>query len=393
MRRSNIILVAYIILLSFASKPVIVHAVTDSQSIISSLLKKKTEQEAELKNVKQEQLNKGVALKKINNEIDIAKSQISKASAEIDKLENKLSETRDQIDAQNKKISELEKRVEFFKARLSKVVRLYYETSRDNKLWRLLNAKSLADVANEINGYKKLETVVGFSIKDLNSTVDELNKKRLELKTTENQYQELRDQEARQKNGLESEKQYKEELATKTQTQIRALKKQEIDLSQREQDVEREMNQLIEANHNQGEKIGKKVKRGEVIGYQGNSGNSTASHLHFTVFVDGNIKNHKNPFDYLENGALGYPLQNPILTQGYGMTAFAKSGAYGGGPHNGIDIVEYPGAPVMAATDGTVILDKYFGGYGNAVIIDHGNDLYTLYGHLARENNKQNYVK
>ncbi|MDR0596069.1 MAG: M23 family metallopeptidase, partial [Clostridiales Family XIII bacterium] len=34
-----------------------------------------------------------------------------------------------------------------------------------------------------------------------------------------------------------------------------------------------------------------------------------------------------------------------------------------------------------AAADGTVVKSSYFGGYGNAVIIDHGSGITTLYGH------------
>ena len=49
--------------------------------------------------------------------------------------------------------------------------------------------------------------------------------------------------------------------------------------------------------------------------------------------------------------------------------------------HAGIDIgVDY-GTPIHAADGGTVIAAEWYGGYGNAVIIDHGNGLQSLYGH------------
>lgn len=49
--------------------------------------------------------------------------------------------------------------------------------------------------------------------------------------------------------------------------------------------------------------------------------------------------------------------------------------------HTGIDVGAPKGASFVAAEDGVVILAKYNGGYGNCVIINHGNGVTTLYGH------------
>lgn len=56
-------------------------------------------------------------------------------------------------------------------------------------------------------------------------------------------------------------------------------------------------------------------------------------------------------------------------------------GGYAG--HVGIDIVEYYGAPIYAGASGTVTLAGWNYGYGNCVIIDHGNGYQTLYGHCS----------
>jgi murein DD-endopeptidase MepM/ murein hydrolase activator NlpD len=58
-------------------------------------------------------------------------------------------------------------------------------------------------------------------------------------------------------------------------------------------------------------------------------------------------------------------------------------GGRGTGRHAGVDILAPAGAPVRASEQGTVV---YAGsgmrGYGNAVVIDHGGGVTTLYGHL-----------
>ncbi len=56
-----------------------------------------------------------------------------------------------------------------------------------------------------------------------------------------------------------------------------------------------------------------------------------------------------------------------------------------GGWHGGIDIVRPGGStgrPVVAAESGTVTLARWNGAYGYCVIINHGNGLATLYGHM-----------
>jgi murein DD-endopeptidase MepM/ murein hydrolase activator NlpD len=53
--------------------------------------------------------------------------------------------------------------------------------------------------------------------------------------------------------------------------------------------------------------------------------------------------------------------------------------------HQAIDIGSYTGAPVKASDSGYVVASGWSNvGYGNYVVIDHGNGFQTLYGHLSR---------
>ncbi len=54
--------------------------------------------------------------------------------------------------------------------------------------------------------------------------------------------------------------------------------------------------------------------------------------------------------------------------------------------HTGIDIDGTSGQPVVASKAGRVIVASSYGGYGNAVVIDHGGGVTTLYAHLSGYN-------
>ncbi|MFW9264687.1 murein hydrolase activator EnvC family protein [Nostoc sp. CALU 546] len=51
--------------------------------------------------------------------------------------------------------------------------------------------------------------------------------------------------------------------------------------------------------------------------------------------------------------------------------------------HAGLDFAASYGSTIRAADSGTVIFAGWYGGYGKAVIIDHGNGITTLYGHSS----------
>lgn len=54
--------------------------------------------------------------------------------------------------------------------------------------------------------------------------------------------------------------------------------------------------------------------------------------------------------------------------------------------HTGMDIAAPSGTPVVAARGGRVTFAGWSGGYGNYVVVDHGNGLQTAYAHLSAIN-------
>jgi murein DD-endopeptidase MepM/ murein hydrolase activator NlpD len=70
-----------------------------------------------------------------------------------------------------------------------------------------------------------------------------------------------------------------------------------------------------------------------------------------------------------------WPLRGTV-TSGYGPRW--------GRMHTGIDIAAPSGRPIVAAKGGEVIYTGWLGGYGNTVLLDHGDGIATLYAHQSR---------
>jgi murein DD-endopeptidase MepM/ murein hydrolase activator NlpD len=79
-------------------------------------------------------------------------------------------------------------------------------------------------------------------------------------------------------------------------------------------------------------------------------------------------------------GLMGYPTNGPI-TSPFGDRMHPILGYVRF--HAGLDFGADYGSPIFAANSGTVILAGWYSGYGQAVIIDHGGGITTLYGHTS----------
>ncbi len=73
------------------------------------------------------------------------------------------------------------------------------------------------------------------------------------------------------------------------------------------------------------------------------------------------------------NGTLSWPLSSNKITSPYGTRSR--------GFHSGIDLVAKTGTPVYASAGGKVVLSSWYYGYGNCIVVDHGNGLKTRYAH------------
>lgn len=76
-------------------------------------------------------------------------------------------------------------------------------------------------------------------------------------------------------------------------------------------------------------------------------------------------------------------MESPRITQGYGMTYYARTGFYGGSPHTGVDMIS--NNPIIRAPKkGTLYRGSAScrGAGMNYVAIDHGEGIISWYWHV-----------
>jgi len=129
-----------------------------------------------------------------------------------------------------------------------------------------------------------------------------------------------------------------------------------------------------------------KVDLDKITGYSSNNlaDSATALSIGNQIIIPGGTKDFVLP--QVPSEAYSGPV--PSGAQGSGSFSWPTSGNISQGfwpGHRALDIGSWVGAPVKSADSGYVILagGGWNGGYGNHVIIDHGNGYTTLYAHLS----------
>jgi murein DD-endopeptidase MepM/ murein hydrolase activator NlpD len=89
----------------------------------------------------------------------------------------------------------------------------------------------------------------------------------------------------------------------------------------------------------------------------------------------------------VQPGGFAKPVLGAHISQGFGCTDVSiepvDPSCPGGHFHSGIDLAAAPGTPVYATLGGTVLVIISPGGFGLHIVIQHGDGLQSLYGHLS----------
>ena len=98
--------------------------------------------------------------------------------------------------------------------------------------------------------------------------------------------------------------------------------------------------------------------------------------------VDGIVTNYNPIFSLNGVSLLAAPVRDACLSSGYGVRGTRNR------LHKGIDYHQRPAGPVFAAAQGVILERVVRDDYGNMILIDHSNGVYTRYAHLENFSDK-----
>ena len=304
--------------------------------------------------------------------------KISMLNLEIETMNKKISLTADKIDTLTQQLIEAENELERQKAILSENLRTLYIEGDVSTLQLLFATDNFDDFFKEQQYLERLKASVQDSAEQVGLLTEQIAKERDEQTA-------LQEEQENQQRGLASKRAEQSGLLAETRGQEANYQRILSDLEQQRIDAEKALADFLAAQTfvSQGS-----VRQGQVIGYMGNTGYSFGAHLHFSVWDGGGFVDPLNG-----DGSMRYGFVWPLPNVPYGINqyfgcqseiVYATACSGGGWLHAGIDIGGwlYEGTPVVAAGDGNIVFNDWYGGYGNVVVIDHGNGVQTWYAHL-----------
>ena len=292
------------------------------------------DQQRQIIQKQQEQIN--ALTKPAQSRLDALRRNVRVTDAQIKDNEKKIRQAREQLQTLNTKLQELE--YDLNKRRGATTSRLQYLQRQQLQRWwvTLLSSQDLNQFADRRRQIERIYDRDRKLLGDLTQRSNQVEKQRNQIVAQKNEIELLTQKLKYQKSNIESE-------AVAQQNTINRLKSDRQALSQAE-------DRLAEDSRRLSQIILSKVQ----------------------------------PYDGLilptGTGQLMYPTIGPV-TSNFGWRTHPILGTERF--HAGIDFGADYGSLIYASEQGRVIYADWYGGYGNAVIVDHGNGMTTLYAHCS----------
>ena len=266
-------------------------------------------------------------------------AELDSATAKLNDIHAKQNHINAQIEQTKQDIAKAEAYLQARQKILNRRVRTIYMHGQLNYLEVILGANSFNDFANRLELLKRIIHSDYSLILDIQKQKSAIEAKKAQLEEDKKQLDVLAAEAQKTQDAIASKKAEQQRILDAAKRNREAAAQMERDLAAQAEQVKNLIQQRLAAAQN-------------------NSGSDTG-------YTEG-------------TGSMSWPC-NGVITSPFGYRTHPIFGTTIF--HAGIDIgVDY-GTPIHAADSGTVVYSGWISGYGNAVIIDHGGGLSTLYGH------------
>lgn len=307
--------------------------------------------------------------KSVTDEIASLDVKIQEKSNKIASLEKEINKLNQDIAANQKKLEEAQANLEANTKSLRSRLREMYKRGNVNYIEVLLNSKDIEELLRNNEIISSIAKADRELIEYIKTQIDTIKKTEERLKVD-------REKVTVTKAEVESERQGYQDAVNAKNEYMKVLEKNidaykiEFEKAQSDwQNLDLEILKLqkeIEVQKKREEEAKKRAERASANRTNRvNSNISVASRPR-----DGQAHTWPVPGHYSISSPFGYRT-HPIL----GYSKF----------HSGVDIPAPSGTPIVAAKSGTVILSRLMSGYGNVIMIDHG-DTVTVYAHCSALN-------
>lgn len=321
--------------------------VNDLNNQKASNQEKINETQKEKEEITEEKKKVTAEVEKLNTQITDYETQIDELDSKISNLNSKISESQDKLNKAEEDYTNQQKLLE------SRLVAMQ-EAGETSYLDFLLSSEDITDLISNYYLISEIATNDTQLLEKIQKQKEEIKKAKEELESS--------------KRELDTSKASKESVSVQLKTAKNDKDKQVAQLSEDEKKLQSKLDELRQANKSIDSQIleARKKKQSEAAKKSSSVNPSSSSGSSGGTTPAG--------------GSSGfiYPVPSGYTRVTTGM--YYSSGSY----HGAIDFGSggINGQPVYAVADGEVLIsERLNGSYGNYIIIEHANGLYTLYAH------------
>jgi len=303
----------------------------DLQSNQSSLQKK-------LKDEDYQQLTLNEKIKYISGQISATETNINSLEVEIAAQDVEIKLLAKEIQTKEDSLSIVKQEADVLEDTVNKRITESYKYSFVGPLELFLDSKNIDTILRKTKYILETRQQDKNSLEEYNKKIEEIREEEMvlaenkaSLQSKRNEIEEEKANLVSERNNLASQKAEKDRLLAESERREKEYKSQLAAVTTAISEADEYISDLVIKLFNQGALgNGTRVYAGQTVGYQGHTGCSYGSHLHFDIRNSSNVK--QNPANYLNGGSVWSPvtsriytapLDGAMLTQGYKSTHLA----------------------------------------------------------------------